>query len=249
MVGATHRQRKRDGACQRPARRMIRARATYAAAMPRHDLVLIGTLLVAAPGCPSSSPRVAETIPTASPAVAESAPPVATDPAPPAPCATVGSPLDQTGPFPASWTGVWRGPIVTASPKGTRRTFDMELHILPIAGASRYRWTIVYISENGRQERPYELVEIDRSRGHFQVDEKNGILIDSFLIGDSLHVQFAVQGSLITIRYLRRGTDILFELVTTQMNKPQKTGGVGKIPVVENYPLVVVQRAVLVRSE
>ncbi len=150
--------------------------------------------------------------------------------------------------FPDDWLGVWRGTCVAFAPgRGQTMTFPMDLHIAPIAGSERMTWKLVYGEGEQRDVRAYELVTVDAAKGHYQIDEKNSIVIDSYLIGDSLWSQFAVQSSLITIKYDRVGGELLFELSSTQQNEPTITGGEGGIPEVSAYPVRAIQRATLER--
>jgi hypothetical protein len=150
--------------------------------------------------------------------------------------------------FPESWEGIWKGTCRAQDPKGGGFSFAMELHILPLSDEERMTWKIVYGEGAKRQVRDYEIVALDRSRGLFSVDEKNSILIDSFLIGDALHSQYSVGGTLITIRYAMQQGTIVFDLLSSSLENPTESGGDGDVPAVFAYPVSAAQRAVLVRQ-
>lgn len=150
--------------------------------------------------------------------------------------------------FPASWIGTWKGASTNITPDGRRMDFGMELTIEPIAGSDRFTWTIVYIDPQGaRQTRPYELVTIDAAKGHYQVDEKSSIVIDSYLVDDALCSVFAVQSTVIAASYRVSGDRMLVELVSVSAADPFPSGGENGVPSVNSHVVTGVQRATLLR--
>lgn len=103
----------------------------------------------------------------------------------------------------AEWAGFWQGHC-TLSPayQGVSR-LEASLTVEP--GASgRYAWRLVY-EANGpmaRSVRNYELVPVDAARGHYVLDEKNGLLLDAFLAARALHFYFAIGGTRIPALYV-----------------------------------------------
>lgn len=189
-------------------------------------------------GCGSSCPRPAAVEPE--PEESVPAPDVAT----PGPEVVPGARTDFA--FPGDWTGRWYG-TVTSAGLGRIDPFEMELHIEPIEGGDSYTWTIVYVLPDQRQERKYELLTVDAGAGHYRIDEKNSIIIDAYLASNALHTQFSVGSAMITIRYIREGDTIVFDLMSNRFDPAIETGGVDGIPVVSAYPLTTTQRAVLER--
>lgn len=152
-------------------------------------------------------------------------------------------------PFPQTWTGTWRGPcsFFPADAMAKPRQFEMELAIQPTADQARYTWTIIYIEESKRQERPYELIVVDAAAGKFSVDEKNSIVIESRFIAGALYSQFVVGTSVITASYRRDGDRMVVELLTTDVKGAAVTGG-KDVPQVQTHPVMGLQRAILQRT-
>ena len=98
------------------------------------------------------------------------------------------------------------------------------------------------------QVRPYELLPVEGEPGHYRIDEKNSIVIDAYFENDTLHSRFAVAGNVIEARYARDGDRMAVTLTTFGASPASTTGGEGKIPKVESYPLRAVQRGTLVRD-
>lgn len=94
--------------------------------------------------------------------------------------------------FPESWEGTWIGKM-----KGGPSEIEMRLVIAPI-DSGRWHWRITYGNE---PERPYQLHVVDQAKGHYLIDEQNGILIDQYLVEDRLSAAFTVNGKLILFDY------------------------------------------------
>jgi hypothetical protein len=106
---------------------------------------------------------------------------------------------------------VWRGDIeVLAGGKVTHRA-QMELRIAPIAGSAAKSWTQTY---GGQPPRHYEIRPADASAGRFILDEKNGVLLEEQLVGDTLHSAFQVGDVLLTSRLQKRGDELVVEIAT-----------------------------------
>ena len=153
--------------------------------------------------------------------------------------------------FPASWVGRWKGDVEVLGTNGDAPKFTKELVIAPTEAADRFTWTIIYEGASGRQERPYTLVVKDAAAGLYEIDEKNGIVLPSRMLGGVMHTAFTVQGARITTReeVVGAGTSderMLFELATFSDDQPIKTGG-GDAPEVLGWRPTSVQRATLRR--
>ena len=148
--------------------------------------------------------------------------------------------------FPQSWSGHWAGPCTAWRPGKPPQSFRMELRIAPIEGSKRWTWEIVYEGEK-RQVRPYELVPVDPAKGHYLVDEKNSILLDTFVVNDIVCSRFWVGEARIDAQYELRGDEVLVTLVTHGAQPSRISGGEGRVPSVASYSLRAVQRAALRR--
>lgn len=162
----------------------------------------------------------------------------------------------STRPFPADWLGYWQGDLVIYTAKGAVDTLPMALNKKKIS-AGRWEWSIIYNrGVAGKEEtRAYELIAVDSTKGHYRVDEKDGILLDSYLRGGNLYSRFDVMGSLLESVERMEGEKLVFEIFSGPQNPAMLfTSGdtiIGKdtVPPVRSYPLPVMQRAILSRSK
>ncbi len=151
--------------------------------------------------------------------------------------------------LPDTWHGVWKGPCTVSGPTRKRLDFPMELHVAPIDGRAAWTWRIVYGEGAKRQVRAYELLAVPGGKGHFRVDEKNGIVIDSWLHRDTLYSRFEIGSVSIDARYTLVRGSLEVSLVTTRVAPIATTGGEKGVPPVKAFPFVAVQRGTLSRSE
>lgn len=132
---------------------------------------------------------------------------------------------NSTG-LPKGWYGKWKGEVVSESFRGKQEPFQMELDVAATSDSGRLTWQIVYDGKQGRSQRDYELVTIDAGRGHYEVDEKNGIRITASLVGNALLSNFTVGGQNICTQYkLDEAAGVIeFELISANAEKALKTG-------------------------
>jgi hypothetical protein len=155
----------------------------------------------------------------------------------------------QSVEFPRAFTGEWRGTLVVANPGGASQSTPMSLRIdslklRPAPGRpSRYGWTILY---GGQEPRKYDLVIKDAKAGRYQIDEKDGILLDAVLVGNRLISQFQVAESLLTSTYTFLPDKVIFELVFAG-TKTTQTGARSTAPITL-YPVGGYHRAELSRA-
>jgi hypothetical protein len=94
--------------------------------------------------------------------------------------------------------------------------------------------------------RPYALNAAPGEPGRFLLDEKNGIVLEGFLDGDTLHFAFDADGTLLVTRYTLEKAQIRYEVRTYKpgtVNRPEDT--TNKITSLRHSS---VQRAVLKRQ-
>lgn len=143
--------------------------------------------------------------------------------------------------FPKNWEGKYKGNLEISTPKGIVQTVPMELHILPIDSV-RWTWKIIYSG----QARNYELFLKDALKGHYVLDEKNDILLNSFLIGNTLYDEFQVQGVRLMSHTRKEKNKIYYEIIVKDTTIFQRTGGTNdSIPPVFDYRIKAVQKAIL----
>jgi len=115
--------------------------------------------------------------------------------------------------LPTDWDGEWKGKLQIMPLNGEKHETVMELHIAPMKVGKGYSWKIIYGEGKKQQARNYELIPQEKAN-HFVIDEKNGLLIDSFLVGSTMHSQFQVADSLIPVRYELKGEILTFSLAS-----------------------------------
>jgi hypothetical protein len=148
--------------------------------------------------------------------------------------------------FPQSWYGDWAGRLDIYNQSGKRMEVGMELKIAPTDSADRWQWTLIYSQDTTRDERQYELVAIDAAKGHYQIDEKNSILLDSYLIGNVLTSRFSVSNSLLLTNYTLHADHLEFEIFVGGKEEARETGKDVEYEIF-SYPMGTMQRAMLYR--
>jgi hypothetical protein len=152
----------------------------------------------------------------------------------------------QTISFPQSFIGKWKGTLTWTVAGKAPQAFTMRLNILP-ADSGRYTWQIIY-GDDEKDNRPYILQAADTAKGHWVVDEKNSIVLDSYWIGNRFTGAFAVQNSTIVDQYWLEADGLHVEFLTYATKPIATTGGTSAdIPPVDSYEIRSVQRGVLKR--
>jgi len=161
---------------------------------------------------------------------------------------------DSTGTFPASWQGDWKGTLEIFNGKGKVQSVEMslEIHKIDTSAEGRYTFGLVYGSKD-QDWRPYELVPVAPEMGQWKVDEKNSIIMESYLYGPKLLCLFTVQNSRILCTYEKVDAQTLvFEVMAGPEPAVSTTGNTKQdeeeIPEVKTFPFNVFQRATLKRS-
>jgi hypothetical protein len=160
----------------------------------------------------------------------------------------------QNASFPESWSGNWKGTLNIYNGKGKVNAVEMtiEIHKIDTSAEGRYTFGLIYGSKE-QDWRPYELVPVSPERGIWKVDEKNSIVMESFLYGPKLLCWFVVQGSRILCTYEKTDEQtMIFEVISGTETAISTTGntkqGEEEIPEVKTYPCTVFQRAVLTKQ-
>lgn len=126
----------------------------------------------------------------------------------------------------------------------------MQLRIQPTEDSLRFQMHIVYGVDTVAGLRPYELVIVDPGKGLYAIDEKNSIVMESYLLGGKLYNRFEVQGNLLLSTTELIGDKLEFEVISGNMAPVSITGGkaeTDEIPPVKAYPVVTRQWALLQR--
>lgn len=157
--------------------------------------------------------------------------------------------LAQPAGFPQSWAGNWKGELHWyAGASRESRKVNMELRIQPGSSPGTYSWQMIYGSPT-EDNRPYTLMARDTARGHWAIDEHNGIVLDQFWIAGRLSGAFTVMNSTIVNSYWLDEDKLHVEFYTLSAKAMASTGrGDKDSPLVDSYQVKGYQKAVLVRQ-
>lgn len=148
--------------------------------------------------------------------------------------------------FPQSFIGNWKGTLVWTVSGKAPQTFSMRLNIQP-ADSGLYTWQIIY-GDDLKDNRPYLLTPVDTVKGHWLIDERNSIILDTYWIGNRLTGAFSVKGNAIVNQYWIEDDGLHVEFISYAAKAVNTTGGTSAgIPPVDSYQVKSVQRGVLQR--
>jgi hypothetical protein len=154
----------------------------------------------------------------------------------------------ETAVFPQAFFGIYKGTLQIEGESGSS-TYPMEFHLLPTDSSRVYRYTLIYGEGESRQVRDYSLLEINKDKGMYVVDEQNGILLDDKVVGNRMYSLFEVQGTLLTTFITFETDHMIFEIVAARGENKKTSGGqTDSIPRVISYPISTVQRAILYKQ-
>ncbi len=152
--------------------------------------------------------------------------------------------------FPASFVGNWKGSMQWSQPgKGQPQQVAMELRIQPLKDSiGQYSWHLMY-GKTQEDSRPYILKPVDTAKGHWLVDEVNGILLDQFWLGGKLSGSFSVQNTTILNSYWIEKGQLHIEFFSLSTDAITTSGeGTDNSPRVLSYRLRGYQKAVLTKQ-
>lgn len=158
--------------------------------------------------------------------------------------------LQAQNEFPDAWNGTWKGELSWYTPGAkTPQSVAMEIIIAPVQDSTdQFHWEMVYAG-NYEAKRSYVLQAVDKSKGKWMIDEKNGILLEQFLFGNQLTGVFTVQDATIVNSYRVDQDQMTVEFTSFRLSPGMSSGGQSEdIPPVESYTVYSYQRAVLKRN-
>jgi hypothetical protein len=152
-------------------------------------------------------------------------------------------------PFPVNILGHWQGEM-TWYPNGKpAQKIKVQLHIQPTDTANQYTWQIIYGTKQ-EDNRPYILKKIDTVANHWVIDEKNGIVLDSYWIGNRFTGAFAVQGNVILDSYWLENDDLHFEFFSYKQTPFKTTGNnTEESPTVDVYKIGSYQKGIMKKKK
>jgi hypothetical protein len=155
----------------------------------------------------------------------------------------------QTYTFPKDFIGVWQGDLHIYKGDKIVQTVPMRADNLLTDSIGTYIWALIYGADTIAGKRDYVLKTIDASKGHYIVDEKNGILLDSYVTGNKLTSVFTVMKNTLLTSYERIGDTMIFEVNVYGAEADHTTGNIPDkdIPEVKTYKVIGYQKAVLKR--
>ena len=128
--------------------------------------------------------------------------------------------------FPISWIGIYQGTLDIYSDKGLQQSVPMKLEIAPKDNnTDQWVWAITYGPDSIAGRRSYELITVESEKGHYQIDEKNSIILDAYLRGNIFVSRFSVMGNLLDCTYEKLGDEIIFTIVMGKEAGLSDTGG------------------------
>lgn len=128
--------------------------------------------------------------------------------------------------FPDDFLGIYKGTLVINNSRG-KQEIPMEYHLLKTDTIGKYKYKLVY---NG-SPRNYYLLEKNKEKGIYEVDENNGIILPTHLKNNTLYSFFEVQGNLLHSRTKFHKNHLMFEILFIPLKQKIKSGG-------DNYPSI-----------
>jgi hypothetical protein len=157
--------------------------------------------------------------------------------------------------FPTDWIGNWSGPLDIYNQGKWIQTLPMSINIKHI-DANRFQFMLWY-GQDSTGIRPYELVAVDTSKGQFLNDEKNGIRMEAYLMGNQMSCMFDVMGNRLVSNYRLENGQLVSDIIVAKIEPISQTGDTilqttnnvfDTIPVVKTYPIKSRQIAYLTRK-
>lgn len=142
------------------------------------------------------------------------------------------------------WIGKYEGTLHVLSLEGKKSEHKMRVEIGKVADEV-YSWTIIY-GDSGQDVRAYQMIHMQGNE--FQLDEKNGITIQTSKMGNEMISLFEVMGSTLFVSYTL--LDGALGVKITSASHRDESGGTmdpdgNTIPNVSSYLTNVSQAAYL----
>lgn len=146
----------------------------------------------------------------------------------------------------SKFKGHWEGELIW-SKVGSKEVQKVKMQIIiqPADTLGQYTWQIIY-GNKGEDNRPYLLKPVDTTKGHWIIDERNGILIDQYWLGNRFSSMFTVQNSTIHDSYWIENGKLIAEFYGISAS-PVTTSGAGTedVLIVNSCAIRTYQKAIL----
>ncbi|MEN9549119.1 MAG: hypothetical protein RIR12_1710 [Bacteroidota bacterium] len=155
--------------------------------------------------------------------------------------------IGQVKGFPNAWKGCWKGELAWYKTGHAKpQKVAMQLCITP-ADSAKWNWQLIYGNEK-KDNRPYELYKKDTAGIHWVIDEKNGIVLDQFWVGNKLSGAFTVMNSTIFNTYWLEKGQLHVSFYSISTSAIHATGlGTEESPTVNSYKVNSYQKAILTK--
>ena len=151
--------------------------------------------------------------------------------------------------FPEDAVGYWLGEISIFQDTGLVQKVPMALDIFEIGETGVWAWHIIYNPGKNEDKRKYLLIEVNKEKGHYQIDEDNGIILDAYLLNNKLISSFSVSNSTLQTINTFLDSQMVFEVIAGPQKSINTSGNMkveeNEIPPVDSYQLSTYQRAIL----
>ncbi|MFZ1705002.1 MAG: hypothetical protein WAT79_11700 [Saprospiraceae bacterium] len=150
--------------------------------------------------------------------------------------------------FPEAWLGVWEGELDIYNGQKVVQKVKIKMENLATDTADIYSWILIYGEDEVAGKRDYLLRAVNKEKGHWEVDEKNAIFLDGYVVSNQFISTFLVQNNLITSIISKEDENtLIFEIIVHNNTPNRKTGNTKfqeeNIPEVTNYPTIGYQYA------
>jgi hypothetical protein len=147
----------------------------------------------------------------------------------------------QEANFPKSFVGTWEGTLNWYKANNpSPQSIGFKVVFAPTDTVNHYVWQLKYADQPVRD---YLLKPVDPAKGHWVIDERNGILLDQFWVGNQLTGTFSIAGSTILNTYRLEKKQLVVEFHTFGTNSIRKSGS-GEYQV-DAFKMLGYQKAVL----
>jgi hypothetical protein len=137
--------------------------------------------------------------------------------------------------------GTWGGTMYIYSHGTLRDSVKVKFEVAKSGKPNEWIWRTDYLSPTMPMVKNYLLRLVDESKGHYVTDERDGIVLHDYLVGNKLYSMFETEEIYLTSSYELRKDLLLFEVTSGRKLPDEKTG-------VRNFSVANVQRVVLTRQ-